>query len=115
WLDWPGEVVRQGWALALNTPGWEHGIGFPGLSVNGFAALDNAAVLFLPLKDFAERRGAELSAAGIIRTLSAKVASIPDAYILIVPPPAVQGLGATGGFKLYLADRAGAGYRRARR
>jgi hydrophobe/amphiphile efflux-1 (HAE1) family protein len=109
-LDRTEEVVRQVSALALGTPGVEHAIGFPGLSVNGFAPLDNAGVLFVTLQDFAKRRSAELSAQGIIRALSAKVASIDDAYILIVPPPAVQGLGTTGGFKLYVQDRAGAGY-----
>src|SRR5262249_49713442 len=86
-LDLTEEVVRQVSALALSTPGVEHAIGFPGLSVNGFAALDNAGVLFLPLQDFSKRRSRELSADGIIRALSAKVANIPDAYILIVPPP----------------------------
>src|SRR4029079_13379466 len=70
----------------------------------------NAGVLFLPLQDFAKRRSADLSAQGIIRALSAKAANIADAYILIVPPPTVQGLGTTGGFKLYVQDRAGAGY-----
>jgi len=62
------------------------------------------------LKDFSERRSKELSNGGIIQALSAKLASIPDAYVLVVPPPSVQGLGTTGGFKLYIQDRAGAGY-----
>jgi multidrug efflux pump len=109
-LDRTEQVVRQVSELALQTPGVEHAIGFPGLSANGFANMENAALLFLPLKDFSERTGAATSAAGIVRTLSAKFASIPDAYVLVVPPPAVQGLGTTGGFKLYVQDRGGAGY-----
>ena len=109
-LDRTEAVVRQVSTLALQTPGVEHAIGFPGLSVNGFVNSDNSAVLFLPLRDFDERRGAALSAQGIIAALSAKVARIPDAYILIVPPPVVQGLGTTGGFKLYVQDRTGSGY-----
>ncbi|WP_116811356.1 efflux RND transporter permease subunit [Steroidobacter cummioxidans] len=109
-LDRTEQVVRQVSDLALATPGVQHAIGFPGLSANGFVNMDNAAVMFLPLRDFSERRTKELSAAGIASTLSAKLASIPDAYILVVPPPAVQGLGTTGGFKLFVEDRAGAGY-----
>jgi hydrophobe/amphiphile efflux-1 (HAE1) family protein len=109
-LDRTEQVVRQVSELALQTPGIEHAIGFPGLSANGFVNLENAAVMFLPLQDFSKRHTAALSAQGIIRALSAKVASIPDAYVLIVPPPAVQGLGTTGGFKLYIQDRAGRGY-----
>lgn len=109
-LDRTEQVVRQVSELALQTPGVEHAIGFPGLSANGFANMENAALLFLPLKDFSERTSAATSAAGIVRALSAKFASIPDAYVLVVPPPAVQGLGTTGGFKLYVQDRGGAGY-----
>jgi multidrug efflux pump len=109
-LDRTEQVVRQVSELALQTPGVEHAIGFPGLSANGFANMENAGLLFLPLQDFSERTSAETSAAGIIGTLSAKFASIPDAYVLVVPPPAVQGLGTTGGSKLYIQDRAGAGY-----
>ena len=110
----PRQVVRQVSELALQTPGVAHAIGFPGLSANGFANIENAAVMFLPLQDFSERRRKELSNSGIISALSAKLASIPDAYVLIVPPPSVQGLGTTGGFKLYLQDRGGRRLQRAR-
>jgi hydrophobe/amphiphile efflux-1 (HAE1) family protein len=109
-LDRTEQVVRQVSELALKTPGIEHAIGFPGLSANGFANIENAAVMFLPLKDFDQRTSKELTNTGIIQALSAKLAAIPDAYILIVPPPSVQGLGTTGGFKLYVQDRTGAGY-----
>jgi hydrophobe/amphiphile efflux-1 (HAE1) family protein len=109
-LDRTEQVVRRVSALALETPGIEHAIGFPGLSANGFVNMNNAAVVFLPLQDFSKRTTAALSAPAIIGALSAKFASIPDAYVLVVPPPAVQGLGTTGGFKLYLQDRAGSGY-----
>ena len=109
-LDRTEQVVRQLSELALKTPGVAHAIGFPGLSANGFANIENSAVMFLPLEDFDKRRSKDLSNTAIIRAISAKLGSIPDAYILIVPPPAVQGLGTTGGFKLYVQDRAGAGY-----
>src|SRR6185436_16424113 len=109
-LDRTEQVVRQVSELALQTPGIEHAIGFPGLSANGFANIENAAVMFLPLQDFDKRRSKELTNLGIIGALSAKLGSIPDAYILIVPPPSVQGLGTTGGFKLYVQNRTGSGY-----
>jgi hydrophobe/amphiphile efflux-1 (HAE1) family protein len=109
-LDRTEEVVRKFSDLALKTPGIAHAIGFPGLSPNGFVNLENSAVVFLPLEDFTARRSPELSAAGIARALTAKLSSIPDAYILVVPPPTVNGLGTTGGFKLYVEDRAGSGY-----
>ena len=109
-LDRTERVVRQMSQIALQTPGVEHAIGFPGLSVNGFVNLDNAAVMFLPLTDFDQRKTKDLSAPAIVATLSKKFAAIGDANILVVPPPPVQGLGTTGGFKLYLQDRGGRGY-----
>ena len=109
-LDRTERVVRQISEIALHTPGVDHAIGFPGLSVNGFVTQDNAAVMFLPLADFDKRTTKSLSAPALVRTLNAKFAAIPDAYILVVPPPPVQGLGTTGGFKLYIQDRGGNGY-----
>ena len=44
------------------------------------------------------------------RALNRKFSAIQDAVIFAVPPPPVQGLGTTGGFKLFLQDRAAHGY-----
>jgi hydrophobe/amphiphile efflux-1 (HAE1) family protein len=109
-LDRTEKVVRQMSALAKATPGVDHVIGFSGLSVQGFVNLSNAAVLFFPLKSFDERKTKDLSAAAIAQSLNQKFSSIQDATIFAVPPPPVQGLGTTGGFKLFLQDRAAHGY-----
>jgi len=109
-LDRTEDVVRQVSQLAGQTEGVDHVIGFSGLSVQGFVNLSNAAVCFFPLKPFSERRTKALSAAGIASALNKKFSSIPGAVIFAVPPPPVQGLGTTGGFKLYIQDRAAHGY-----
>jgi multidrug efflux pump len=109
-LDRTEAVVRQMSEIAMRTPGVEHAVGFPGLSANGFVSLDNAALMFLPLKDFDERKSADLSAAAIAGQLNAQFSSISDAIIFVAPPPPVLGLGTTGGFKLYVQDRAARGY-----
>jgi hydrophobe/amphiphile efflux-1 (HAE1) family protein len=109
-LDRTEKVVRQMSALAKETPGVDHVIGFSGLSVQGFVNLSNAAVLFFPLKSFDERKTKDLSAGAIAQTLNKKFSAIQDAVIFAVPPPPVQGLGNTGGFKLFLQDRGAHGY-----
>ena len=98
-----------------HTPGVDHVIGFSGLSVQGFVNLSNAAVCFFPLKPFDERKTKDLSAAARSPARSTKnSARFKDAVIFAVPPPPVQGLGTTGGFKLYHSGSRGARLRRAR-
>src|SRR5580693_580890 len=109
-LDRTEKVVRQMSGMAKDTPGVDHVIGFSGLSVQGFVNLSNTAVLFFPLKSFEERRTKDLSAAAIAQALNKKFSTIQDATIFAVPPPPVQGLGTTGGFKLFVQDRAAHGY-----
>jgi hydrophobe/amphiphile efflux-1 (HAE1) family protein len=109
-LDRTEKVVRQISEIAQKTPGVDHTIGFSGLSVQGFVNLSNAAVCFFPLKPFEERKSKNLSAAAIAGSLNKQFGAIQDAVIFAVPPPPVQGLGNTGGFKLFLQDRGAHGY-----
>jgi hydrophobe/amphiphile efflux-1 (HAE1) family protein len=108
-LDRTDSVIRRMSAIALAQPGVAHAIAFPGLSINGFANKPNAGVIFLPLKPFEDRKSAELKAGAIAGALSAKFGGIQEAFVAVFPPPAVNGLGAVGGFKLQLEDRAGLG------
>jgi multidrug efflux pump len=66
--------------------------------------------VFVTLKPFAERTAAEQSGGAIAGQLNQKFGAIQDAFIAMFPPPPVNGLGTTGGFKLQLEDRASLGY-----
>jgi hydrophobe/amphiphile efflux-1 (HAE1) family protein len=109
-LDRTESVVKQISEIANATPGVDHTIGFSGLSIQGFVNLSNAAVCFFPLKSFEERTTKDLSAGAIAAALNKKFGAIQDAVIFAVPPPPVQGLGNTGGFKLFIQDRGAHGY-----
>jgi multidrug efflux pump len=109
-LDRTERVVREMSVMAKNTPGVDHVIGFSGLSVQGFVNLSNTAVLFFSLSPFEERKSKDLSASAIVAALNKKFSTIEDAVIFAVPPPPVQGLGNTGGFKLFIQDRGAHGY-----
>lgn len=97
-------------AIALNTPGVAHTVSFPGLSVSGFTNSTNSAIVFTPLDAFEERTDPALSAGAIAGRLNQQFAAIDEAFVVVFPPPAIQGLGTTGGFKLQIEDRANAGY-----
>ncbi|AKU11093.1 hydrophobe/amphiphile efflux-1 family protein [Azoarcus sp. CIB] len=109
-LDRTEEVIRRMGDIALQQPGVEHAVAFPGLSINGFTNSSNSGIVFVPLKPFDERKGEALSAGAIAMALNKKFGSIEDAFVVMFPPPPVQGLGTTGGFKLQLEDRASLGY-----
>ncbi|HEX2544720.1 MAG TPA: multidrug efflux RND transporter permease subunit [Ramlibacter sp.] len=109
-LDRTEEVIRRMGEIAMKHPDVEHAAAYPGLSINGFTRSANAGVVFILLKPFAERRRADQNAAAIVAGLNKEYGQIQDATIGLFPPPPVQGLGTTGGFKLQLQDRASLGY-----
>jgi multidrug efflux pump subunit AcrB len=50
-----------------------------------------------------------VNAAVMVKRLRERLAGFKDAVVIVINPPAVQGLGAAGGFKMMLEDRAGLG------
>ena len=108
-LDRTDAVATQMSKIALAEPGVESVVAFPGLSINGFVNVPNAAVLLFMLDPFKDRTTPDLNAMAIAGRLQAKFASIPDGFLGVFPPPPVPGLGATGGFKMLVEDRSGAG------
>jgi multidrug efflux pump len=110
-LDRTDRVIRQMSALALKHPGVANAIAFPGLSINGFVNAPNTGIAFVTLKPSDERAGHRgLDTNSIVGELNQQFGSIQDAFVAIFPPPPVQGLGAVGGFKLFVEDRAGLGF-----
>jgi len=108
-LDRTEAVTRRIAEIALKQPGISHAVEFAGMSVNGFTQSSSAALVFFPLDDFSERGSRALSGPAIAAALNAKMASIQDAFVLVVTPPPVIGLGTLGGFKLQVEDRTAAG------
>ncbi|KQV83791.1 efflux RND transporter permease subunit [Rhizobium sp. Root1220] len=109
-LDRTEDVIKRMSDIAMAEPGVAHAIAFPGLSINGFTNSSNAGIVFVTLKDFDERKSPALSGGAIAMSLNQKFGAIQDAFIAMFPPPPVNGLGTTGGFKMQLEDRAGLGY-----
>ncbi|MCZ2496730.1 multidrug efflux RND transporter permease subunit [Xylophilus sp. Kf1] len=109
-LDRTEAVIRRMGDITLKQAGVTHAIQFPGLSINGFTNSSNSGIVFVALDDFDKRKGAGMSAGAIAGQLNAQFAQIQDAFVVMFPPPPVQGLGTTGGFKLMLEDRASLGY-----
>ena len=93
-------------------PGVESVIAFSGMSVTaGFSIASNSGVIFATLNPQAQRKGKAMSAAAISQRLQMKLFGIHEAFVGVVLPPPVNGMGTLGGFKLQIEDRAALGYR----
>ncbi|HAV35490.1 MAG TPA: multidrug efflux RND transporter permease subunit, partial [Massilia sp.] len=109
-LDRTDAVIRKMSAIAGEIPGVESSVAFPGLSINGFTNAPNAGIVFTTLKPFNERKGREQSAEAIAAEINKRMGAVEDAFVMVLPPPPVNGLGTTGGFKMMLEDRGNLGY-----
>ncbi|CAM4401671.1 efflux RND transporter permease subunit [Bordetella muralis] len=82
-----------------------------GLSFGGRG--QNAGLVFVKLRDWAQRPGAEQKVAELMKRANAKFASDPvflDAVVMAFAPPPVIELGNATGFDMMLVDRAGVGH-----
>ncbi len=109
-LDRTEDVMRRMSQIAMDHPGVKDAIAFPGLSIQGFTISPNAGIVFVGLDDFEQRTTPELSGDAIAGALNGKFMAIQDAMVLMFPPPPVNGIGTTGGFKLMVEDRSNLGY-----
>jgi len=73
-----------------------------GFSFNGTG--QNNAIVFTKLKDFDLRTGAGQSAAEVMHRAQAHFLTLRDAQVFALLPPAIQGLGNSAGFSMYLVD-----------
>lgn len=109
-LDRTEQVIREMSDIALQDPGVQSSVAFPGLSINGFINNSSSGIIFVSLKPFEERHDSSLSGPAITQRLQEKYNQIKEAKIVIFPAPPVQGLGTIGGFKLQVEDRKDLGY-----
>jgi multidrug efflux pump len=109
-LDRTDSVIRRMSDIAKQIPGVESSVAFPGLSINGFTNAPNSGIVFVTLKPAAQRHGKEQSADAIAGEINKRMGALQDAFVMVLPPPPVMGLGTTGGFKMMLEDRGNVGF-----
>ena len=111
-LDRSDQFVKELSKLAREDEAVAHTIDLPGYSVILSTNISNVGGMFVILKPFEERAGKpELSAPAVAARLREKFAKFREARVGLFGAPPVDGLGSTGGFKLQVQDRRGAGLR----
>src|SRR5579863_484992 len=101
------EVSRKIEEMILKTPG-VHSV----TSVLGFSMLSGAqntysSFYWITLKEWAERKSPEEQYEAIKARLSTELSQITEGIGFSFPPPAIPGVGTSGGFTFMLEDRAG--------
>jgi multidrug efflux pump len=107
----PGATLRRTDAVFEEMRGQVEKIdGFEGMmQVAGFSFVgqgENVGMAFIKLKPWSERKA---TASEFIQKANMALFGIRDAQIFVMNLPTVNGLGAFGGFDMYLQDRSGAG------
>jgi multidrug efflux pump subunit AcrB len=103
------EIVRRIEKIALDTPGIIRVAAFAGLSGATRTQASNAAALFPVFEEPEVRLKKGLTAAVITAELRKRLAAIEGAFIIVIPPPPIPGIGTGGGFTMRIQDRQGRG------
>ncbi|MFN3886782.1 MAG: efflux RND transporter permease subunit [Aquabacterium sp.] len=101
-------VISQVEQFFLKQPEVESIVGVVGFSFSGSG--QNAALGFVTLKDWDQRKGEGQSAQALAGRAFGGLAGIRDAFIFPLNPPAIRELGNGTGFSLRLQDRGGLGH-----
>jgi len=101
-LERTDKVVAEVIKAIKSNPNNENVVSFSGFDFLGGGYKNNAATLFVSQKHWDER---EVSTKQLVGELFAKTAGIKEALVLAFNPPAIFGLGATGGFEFYIQNK----------
>jgi hydrophobe/amphiphile efflux-1 (HAE1) family protein len=108
-LDRTDEVVRKASDLIRARPGIFATVQFVGLDGATFTNAPNAGVIFVRVNSFEDRIAAGLTKDGILNDIRKEMLKLREAFVLVIEPPSVPGIGTGGGIKGYVQDRSGRG------
>ena len=110
-LDRTDKVVQEATKLILDHPGTAHTAGFAGFDGATFTNAPNAGAIFFTFKDFDELAELGMTQESILQEVQGSLFQIKEAFIFIVAPPPVRGIGSAGGWKMFVQDTRGRGLR----
>ena len=109
-LDRTDAVMRRAVGIAREVPGVAEAVNIVGFSGATFTQAPNSGALFLVLDSFEERgRDPNKSATAIQQELQRRLSAIQEAFVIVILPPPVAGIGTADGFRMMVEDRAGRG------
>jgi HAE1 family hydrophobic/amphiphilic exporter-1 len=101
------EVLKKVNAILESTPGVAKWNTIGGRSLLDNATASNAATIYVRWLPFGARTRPEFAQEAIVGQLRKKFAEIREANVFVVVPPAIRGLGVSGGFQMQVQERGG--------
>ena len=106
-LERTDAAARQVEAVLANTPGVEYTTSVIGFSLLSYVQTSYNAFFFVVLKPWSTRGQRDEQYQAIKYSLNQKLGSLPQGTAFSFSPPAIPGVGTSGGFTLVLEDRGG--------
>ncbi len=99
-------VLHQMMGVLDSIPEVGHYAALGGLNVVSFATKSNSATIFMQLKPWDQRKKTSAELVGVLKS---KLARFKEATVVVIPPPAIPGLGSTAGFSFILEEKQAGG------
>ena len=103
------EVLEKIDLILEQTPGISDWVSLGGFSMIDGTNASNSATIFIVMKPWEDRTDASQSQEAILASLNQNFSKIQEAIAFVFVPPAIPGLGVSGGFQMQLQDRGGTG------
>ncbi|MDP4260814.1 MAG: efflux RND transporter permease subunit, partial [Bacteroidota bacterium] len=108
-LDRTSTVANRVEAIFKETPGVENRTQITGYSLLDSGYKTNAGTFFVTLKAFEERyssakKARDENARTVLTSMSREARNIQEGVVIPIPPPAIPGIGTTGGFEFWIQD-----------
>jgi len=106
-LERTSAAARQVEAILANTPGVQYTTSVVGFSLLSFVRTTYNGFFFVTLKPWSERKTRAEQYQEIKVRLNQQLGKLPEGTAFSFSPPAIPGVGTSGGFQFVLEDRAG--------
>ena len=103
-LGYTKAINKQVTDVLARVPDAEETFSIAGFSFSGAAA--NQGLIFVGLRPYDQRKGKDHTAVAILNRLRPQLFGISGAIVFAALPPAINGLGAFGGFQFVVQDQA---------
>jgi HAE1 family hydrophobic/amphiphilic exporter-1 len=104
-LEYTSNAMREAEQVLMKTPEVESVFSVGGFSFAGSAP--NSGMIFTLLKPFDDRQGEGQGLQELLPRLQGQLFGIQSAMVIPFAPPAINGLGAFGGFEMQILDQSG--------